>query len=77
MKKVSRVYAFEFSTKNYAEKKHDTKETNEVIIQPSFDFSRKTQEELHRLNRIDVESKQRMPQLRNKNNTDGSNEENE
>ncbi len=30
-----------------------------------------------RLNRIDVELKQRMTQLRNKNNTDGSNEENE
>ena len=30
-----------------------------------------------RLNRIDVELKQRMPQLRNKNNTDGSDEENE
>ncbi len=30
-----------------------------------------------RLNRIDVELKQRMPQLRNKNNTNGSNEENE
>jgi hypothetical protein len=136
MKKVNRGYAFEFSTKNYAEKKHNTEETNEVIIQPSFNFSGKTQEELHyvinkgllnvekttkkleqkkrptiedrkmidtnakmiqafitlanttllkndegyvfdRLNIIDVELKQRMPQLRNKNNPDGSNEENE
>jgi hypothetical protein len=47
MKKVNRVYAFEFSTKNYAEKIHDTEETNEVIVQPSFNFSGKTQEELH------------------------------
>jgi hypothetical protein len=47
MIKVNRGYAFEFSTKNYAEKKHNTKETNEVIIQPSSDFSGKTQEELH------------------------------
>jgi hypothetical protein len=47
MKKVNKGYVSEFSTKNYAEKKHVTEETNEVVIQPSFDFSGKTQEELH------------------------------
>jgi hypothetical protein len=135
MKKVNKGYVFEFSTKNYAEKKHVTEETNEVVIQPSFDFSGKTQEELHyvinkgllnvekttkkieqkksptiedkkietnakmiqayitlanttllrndkgyvfdRLNKIDVELKQRMPQLTNKNNNDRSDEESE
>ncbi len=47
MKKANKGYVFEFCTKNYAEKKHITEETNVVVIQPSFDFSRKTQEELH------------------------------
>ncbi len=136
MKKVNKGYVSEFSTKNYAEKKHVTEETNEVVIQPSFNFSGKTQEELHyvinkgllniekttkkleqqkrptiedkkmidtnakmiqayitlanttllrndeeyifdRLNKIDVELKQRIPQLTNKNNNDESDEESE
>ncbi len=47
MKKVNKGYVFEFSTKNYAEKKHVTEETNEVVIQPSFEFSGKPQEKLH------------------------------